>query len=94
MVHVIGAGGTHAISNHLWLLYDFFHRELADDAAQMSFHHQANQSLALLISLGQKLLGCGQNGFGIRLHFDLRHRLDGDRDTLLGVEILLWRHIE
>ncbi len=32
---------------------DLFHRELADDAAQMAFHHQADQPFALLIGLGE-----------------------------------------
>ena len=94
LVHVFGAGGTHAVGDHLRLLHDFFHRELADDAAQMAFHHQADQAFALLIGLGEELLGGGQDGLHVRLHLDLRHRFDGDRDALLGVEILLRRHVE
>ena len=94
LVHVVGAGGAHAVGDHLRLLHDFFHRELADDAAQMAFHHQADQAFALLIGLGQELLRRGQDGLHVRLHLDLRHGLDRDRDALLGVEILLRGHVE
>ena len=45
--HVAGVGGTHTIGNHFRFLDDLFHRQLADDAAQVSFHHQANQAFAL-----------------------------------------------
>ena len=48
LVHVVGAGGAHAVAHHLRLLDDLFHRELADDAAQVAFHHQADQPFALL----------------------------------------------
>ena len=36
---------AHALAHHLRLLHDLFHRELADDAAQVAFHHQADQRL-------------------------------------------------
>ena len=39
LVHVIGAGRSHAVGHHLGLFHDFFHRELADDAAQVPLHH-------------------------------------------------------
>ena len=61
LVHVVGAGGAHAVGDHLRLLDDLFDRELADDAAQVAFHHQADQALALLRRLGQELLGRGQD---------------------------------
>ena len=48
LVHVVGAGGAHAVADHLRLLHDLFHRELADDAAQVAFHHQPDQAFALL----------------------------------------------
>ena len=47
LVHVVGAGGAHALGHHLRLLDDLFHRELADDAAQVAFHHQPDQAFAL-----------------------------------------------
>ena len=94
LVHVFGAGGSHAVGNHLRLLDDFFHRELADNAAQVAFHHQTDQAFALLIALGEELLGRGQNGLAIGLHLDLRHGFDRDCDALFGVEILLRRHVE
>ena len=40
--HVAGARGTHAIGDHLRLLHDLFDCELADDSAQVTFHHQAD----------------------------------------------------
>src|SRR5262249_10287165 len=56
LVHVIGTSGTHAVGNHLRLLYDLFDCQLADDSAEMTFHNQANQTFPLIRSLGQKLL--------------------------------------
>src|SRR5271156_1991393 len=43
-VHVRSAGGTHALADHFRLFDELFDGELADDAAQMAFHHQANQT--------------------------------------------------
>src|SRR5277367_52638 len=40
LVHVIGAGGPHAIGNHFRFLDDLLYRELPDDSAQVAFHHQ------------------------------------------------------
>ena len=94
LVHVVGAGGAHAVGHHLRLLDDLFDRELADDAAQVAFHHQPDQALALLRRLGQELLGRGQDRFRIRLHLDLRDRLDRHRHALLRVQILLRRDVE
>ena len=94
LVHVVGAGGAHAIADHLGLLHDFFDRELADDAAQVAFHHQADQAFALLIGFGEELLGGGEDRFRVGLHLDLRDGFDGDGDALLGVEILLRRDVE
>ena len=61
LVHVVGAGGAHAVAHHLRLLDDLFDRQLADDAAQVAFHHQADQALALLGRLGEELLGGGED---------------------------------
>src|SRR5208282_3531792 len=94
LVHVVGAGGAHAVAHHLGLLDDFFHGELSDDPAQMAFHHQTNQAFALLIGLGEELLGRGINRFGVGLHLDLRNRLDGYGDALFGIEILLWSDVK
>ena len=94
LVHVVGAGGAHAVADHLGLLDDLFHGELADDAAQVAFHHQADQAFALLVGLGEELLGRGEDRFRIGLHLDLRDGLHGDGDALLGVEILLRRDVE
>ncbi len=94
LVHVVGAGGAHAVAHHLRLLHDLFHGQLADDSAQVAFHHQADQPLALLRRLGEELLGGGVDRFGIGLHLDLRDRFHRHRDALLGVEILLRRDVE
>ena len=89
LVHVVGAGGAHAIGNHFRFLHDLLHRELADDSAQMAFHHQADQAFALLGPLGQELLRCCADRLRVGLHFDLGDRFDGDGDALLGVKALL-----
>ncbi len=94
LVHIVGAGAAHAVADHLGLLDDFFHGELSDDAAQMAFHHQADQAFALLIGFGEELLGGGEDGFLVGLHLDLGDGLHGDGYALLGVEILLRRHVE
>src|SRR5579862_6192165 len=57
LVHVVRAGGAHAVSHHFRLLDDLFHRQLPDDAAQVAFHHQPDQPFAFLVGLGQELLG-------------------------------------
>ena len=85
---------AHAVGDHLRLLDDLLDRELADDAAQVAFHHQADQAFALLRRLGQELLGRGLDRLGIGLDLDLRDRFDRDRDALLGVEVLLRRDVE
>jgi hypothetical protein len=64
LVHVVGAGAAHAVGRPSPALHDLLHRELADDAAQVAFHHQADQAFALLIGLGEKLLGRGQDRLG------------------------------
>ena len=60
----------------------------------MAFHDEADEAFALVVGLGEKLLGGGADGFVIATHFDLRHGFHGDRDTLFGIEILLRRHVE
>ena len=85
---------AHAIADHLGLFHDLLHRKLADDAAQMTFHHQPDQPFALRVGLRQKLLGRGLDRLRIALHLDLRDGFHRDRDALLGVEILLRRNIE
>ena len=85
---------AHAVGDHLRLLHDLLDRELADDAAQMPFHHQPDQALALLRRLGQELLRRGLDRLQVRLHLDLRDRFDRHRDALLGVEVLRRRDVE
>jgi hypothetical protein len=51
----------YAVRDHLRLLDDLLDRELADDAAQVTFHHEADQSFALLRRLGEELLGAGED---------------------------------
>ena len=52
---------AHSVRHHLRLLHDLLDRQLADDAAQVAFHHQPNQPFALNGVLGQQLLGCRAN---------------------------------
>ena len=74
---------AHAVGDHLRLLDDLLDRQLADDAAQVAFHHQPDQAFALLRRLGQELLGGGLDRLRVGLHLDLRHRFDGHRHALL-----------
>ncbi len=69
LAHVVGAGGAHAIANHFRFLHDLLDRELADDAAQVAFHHEADQAFALFRPLGQELFGCRANGLRVGFHF-------------------------
>ena len=41
-VHVRGAGGAHALADHFRLFDQLLDGELADNAAEMAFHHQAD----------------------------------------------------
>ena len=52
---------AHPVGDHLGLLDDLLDRELADDAAQVPFHHQPDQALALVGRLGEELLRRGLN---------------------------------
>ena len=94
LAHVVRAGAAHAVAHHLRLLHDLLHRKLADNAAQMAFHHQPDQSLPRLIGFGEKLLRRGLDRFRIGLHLDLRHGFHRHRHALLGIKILLRRDIE
>ena len=55
----VGTGGAHAVAYHLRLFHDLLNRKLADDAAQVAFHHQTNQAFALRRRLGEELLRAG-----------------------------------
>ena len=65
LAHVVRTGGAHAVTHHLGLFYDLLDRQLADDAAQMTFHHQTNQTFARLVCLGQELLGGSLDRFRV-----------------------------
>src|SRR5579863_6490489 len=47
-------------------------------------HHQADETLTLLVRLSQELFGRSEDGFGVRFYFDLGDGFDGDGDALLG----------
>src|SRR5208283_1721850 len=94
LAHVVGAGGAHAVADHFRLLDDLLDGELADDAAKVTFHDQADEAIALRGRFRKELFGGGENGFLVILHLDLRHGFHGDRDALLGVEILLRSDVE
>jgi hypothetical protein len=85
---------AHAIGHHFWFLHDLFDGELADNAAQVALHNEADQAFALLGPLGEKLFSCGADGNWIGLHFDLRDRFHSDGHALLGVETLLRSYVE
>ena len=82
LVHVIGDIGAHAVGHHLRFLDDVLDRELTNDAAQMSFHDEANQRFALLRRFVQELLGRGQDADRIGLDLDLGDGLDIDGYSL------------
>ena len=94
LAHVIGAGGAHAIANHFGFLDDLLDGELADDAAEVAFHHQADEAIAFRGRFGKELFGGSENGFLVILHLDLRHGFNSDRDALFGVKILLRSDVE
>jgi len=94
LVHIVGAGGAHAVADHFGLLYDLFHRELPDNPAQVALQHQADQSLALLRCLGEKLFRSGLNRLGIGFDLDLRDGFHRHCDALFCVEVLLRRDVE
>src|SRR5262249_11891535 len=82
------------LGDHFRLLDDFFNRKLADDAAKVAFHYQADQSFALCGTFREELLGSGLNRFRIGLYLDLRNGLYCYCDTLARIEILLRRNVE
>jgi hypothetical protein len=94
LVHIVGAGRTHAVGDHLGLFDDLLHRELSDDSPQVSLHYQANQSVALLRAFGQELLRRSQDRLRIGFDLDLRDRFHRNRDSLFGVEVLLRRDVK
>ena len=91
---VVGDVAAHPVGHHLGLLDDLLDGQLADDAAKVAFHDEANQRFALRRRFGQELFSRRPDGIGSRLDLELRHRLDVHRDALIGVEILLRRDIE
>ena len=54
---VVHAGGAHALGDHFRLLDDLLDGELADDAAQVALHDEADQAFALIGGFGEELLG-------------------------------------
>ena len=94
LVQVVRDAVAHAAGDDLRLLDDLLDLEQADDAAQVAFHDQPHQRLALFGRLGQELLGGGADALGVRLDFDLRHGLDRHRHALRGVQLLLGRDVE
>ncbi len=88
------AGGAHAFGDHLRLLDDLLDRELADDAAQVAFHDEADEAFALIGGLGEELLGGGEDRLLVGADFDLRDGFDRDGDALAGVEVLLRCDVE
>ena len=94
LAHVVHAGGTHALGDHLGLFDDLLDGKLADDAAQMAFHDEADEAFALVGRFGEELFGCGEDGLLVGADFDLGDGFDSYGDALLGVEILLRGDVE
>src|SRR5262249_2614514 len=92
--HVTGASAAHAVTDHFRFLDDLLDGELADDAAEMAFHDQANEPFELLGPLGQELFGGGADRHGIGLHLELGDGFDGHRNALVGVHTLLRRDVK
>src|SRR5712664_2174268 len=89
LAHVVGAGGSHAVANHLGFFHNLLYGELADDASKMAFHHQADQGLTLFWPLGKELLGGCEDGLLVVLHFDLRYGFNRHGDALFCIQTLL-----
>ena len=94
LAHVVHAGGAHALSDHLGLFHNLFDGQLTDDAAQMAFHHEADEAFALVGRFSEELLGRGEDGLLIGADLNLGNGFDSNRDALLGVEVLLWGDVE
>ena len=77
LAHVVHAGGAHALGDHLGLFDDLFDGELADDAAKVAFHDEADEAFALVGRFGEELLGRGEDGFLVGADFDLCDGFDG-----------------
>ncbi len=92
--HVLGDVRPHPVGDHLRLLHDRLDRELADDTAQVTFHHQPDQALHLRVVHREELLGRRQDTDRVRLHLDLGHGLDVHGDALIGVQVLRRRDIK
>ena len=56
LAHVIGAGGAHTSADHFRFFDDLLDGELADDAAEMAFHHQTDQAITLGGRFGQEIV--------------------------------------
>ena len=82
------ARGAQPVSHHFGLFDDLFDGELANDAAEVTFHDETDESFTVVIALGEELLGCGSDRFRVALNFDLGDRFHSVGDALAGVEIL------
>ena len=94
LAHVVCAGAAHAVGNHLGLFDDLLDGELADDAAQVSFHDQADEAFAFGRVLREELFGRGEDRLLVGADLDLRDSFHGNGDALFGVEILLRSDVE
>ena len=94
LAHVVHAGGAHALGYHLGLFDDLLDSELADDAAEVAFHDEADEAFALVRGFGEELLGRGEDGLFVGADFDLCDGFDGYGYALFGVEVLLRGYVE
>ena len=94
LFHIRRDSLKHLRADVFWIFDQFFNRQLAHDTTQVTFHHQADQVLALVLSFTQELLRGSLDALFVRSHLDLRNCLDINRHSLRRIQILRRCHIK
>ena len=84
LVHIVRAGGAHAVAHHFRLFHDLFHGNcpmMPRRWPSITRRISASRSLSVLV---RNCSAAVMMRFGIGLHLDLRHGFDRDRDALLA----------
>ncbi len=76
LLHIGSDGLEHLRADILRVFDQVFNCELANNAAQVTFHYQADQAFALLLAFTEELLGSGLHALFVRAHLDLCDGLD------------------
>src|SRR5262249_31134809 len=87
-------GTAHPVGHHFRLLDNLLDHQLADDTAQVAFHHEPDQSFTLLVRLCEQLLGGCAYRVGITLDLYLGYSLHVHRHALLCIQVLRGGDIE